>query len=117
MCFGCVSGNDIDTKPAIQNGDCVLFKSELQLPLFNYFQYDNTDTELFDERLYPEKYRKAFTNQLKDNFQFEDLNNCFIVGYVKNIIRKNDSTFFEINIFYRYVTITSFTLITFFAIF
>lgn len=89
----------------IRIGDCVVFEADLNLPLFNYFD-DNQTSQItstpIDDKLYPEKYRKFLSNDtMKDCYHFNDLSRCCQIGFVREIIRENAQIQLSVNVFYR----------------
>lgn len=94
ICLGCAKPNKLlDFKV----GDCILFKSDLNLPTFDYFVCPQKVVD-YDEDLYPERYRKTFNDSMKDLYQCEDFQNCLLVGYVNEILSESCLC---VNIFYR----------------
>ena len=88
-------------------GDCALFSSDA-FPI-NYFNYENyyqmcdNKSEEYDQNLFPERYRKGFTDYIKGINS--DLTKTLNIGLILQIFKKKSDSNEEIkllvNIFYR----------------
>jgi DNA (cytosine-5)-methyltransferase 1 len=86
-------------------GDCALLSSNaFNLPHFDYEDLKQSESdEQYDESLYPERYRKSFTDYVKGSNN--DSPKPYNIGLIKEIYKQIDDTLEEtkivVNIFYR----------------